>query len=432
MILFALAYLGGALTIVSPCILPVLPFVFARADQPFLRRGLPMLLGMAATFALVATLAAFGGGWAVAGQSIGRGVALGAAGRVRPGAALSRPRRTPDRAAGRAGRTAVATGRSEGEPGGDRRVAAARHRHRPAVGALRGADPRPHPDRRGAAGRQCRDLVLLLAYAAGAATSLALALLVGGRVFAAMKRSLGAGEWVAARLRRSRCSRRSRPSRSARTPALLARLSLASTDDCWSRPCSTSSRSRLAGRLERQCVGGDAPGEARDDGRRRRHDDEIRRIRHARQRRRGAAFAAAGRGRSLPSLTGAVQWLNSPPLTPEALKGKVVLVDFWTYSCINCLRALPYVRAWAEKYRDQGLVVIGVHAPEFAFETRHRQCEARGRRSRRRPIRWRSTTITRSGAPSTTITGPRIISSTRRAASATTISARAIMRSRKR
>jgi thiol-disulfide isomerase/thioredoxin len=69
-----------------------------------------------------------------------------------------------------------------------------------------------------------------------------------------------------------------------------------------------------------------------------------------------------------PSLDGATQWFNSAPLTPEALKGKVVLVDFWTYSCINCLRAIPYVRAWADKYRDQGLVVIGVHAPEFAFE----------------------------------------------------------------
>lgn len=56
------------------------------------------------------------------------------------------------------------------------------------------------------------------------------------------------------------------------------------------------------------------------------------------------------------------------PLTTQALKGKVVLVDFWTYSCINCLRTLPYVKAWAEKYRDQGLVVIGVHTPEFAFE----------------------------------------------------------------
>jgi thiol-disulfide isomerase/thioredoxin len=62
------------------------------------------------------------------------------------------------------------------------------------------------------------------------------------------------------------------------------------------------------------------------------------------------------------------EWLNSPPLTASALRGKVVLIDFWTYTCINWLRTLPYVRAWDEKYRNQGLVVIGVHAPEFAFE----------------------------------------------------------------
>ena len=70
----------------------------------------------------------------------------------------------------------------------------------------------------------------------------------------------------------------------------------------------------------------------------------------------------------LPSLGGAVGWLNSPPLTAAGLRGRVVLVEFWTYSCINWLRTLPYVRAWAEKYKDQGLVVIGVHAPEFEFE----------------------------------------------------------------
>jgi thiol-disulfide isomerase/thioredoxin len=63
-----------------------------------------------------------------------------------------------------------------------------------------------------------------------------------------------------------------------------------------------------------------------------------------------------------------VSWLNSPPLALKDLHGKVVLVDFWTYSCINCLRTLPYVRAWAEKYKDHGLVIIGVHTPEFAFE----------------------------------------------------------------
>jgi thiol-disulfide isomerase/thioredoxin len=74
-------------------------------------------------------------------------------------------------------------------------------------------------------------------------------------------------------------------------------------------------------------------------------------------------------GRSgLESLERTHEWLNSAPLTASALRGKVVLIDFWTYTCINWLRTVPYVRAWAEKYKDQGLVVIGVHAPEFSFE----------------------------------------------------------------
>ncbi|URX64449.1 thioredoxin family protein [Luteibacter anthropi] len=71
---------------------------------------------------------------------------------------------------------------------------------------------------------------------------------------------------------------------------------------------------------------------------------------------------------SLPALSGATGWLNGPALTPAQLKGKVVLIDFWTYSCINCIRTIPYIRAWADKYKDQGLVVIGVHTPEFDFE----------------------------------------------------------------
>ncbi len=71
---------------------------------------------------------------------------------------------------------------------------------------------------------------------------------------------------------------------------------------------------------------------------------------------------------NLPSLDGANEWLNSPPLTPAKLRGKVVLVNFWTYTCINWLRTFPYVRAWAEKYRDHGMVLIGVHTPEFTIE----------------------------------------------------------------
>lgn len=71
----------------------------------------------------------------------------------------------------------------------------------------------------------------------------------------------------------------------------------------------------------------------------------------------------------LPSLSGGNGWVNSPPLTAQALRGKVVLVEFWTYTCVNWRRTLPYVRAWAEKYKDQEFVVIGVHTPEFSFES---------------------------------------------------------------
>jgi thiol-disulfide isomerase/thioredoxin len=81
--------------------------------------------------------------------------------------------------------------------------------------------------------------------------------------------------------------------------------------------------------------------------------------------RRHAPLPAEGH---LPGFDGATGWLNSPPLTAEGLRGKIVLVDFWTYTCINWLRTLAYVRAWAEKYEDRGLVVVGVHTPEFPFE----------------------------------------------------------------
>src|SRR5262249_4682587 len=69
-----------------------------------------------------------------------------------------------------------------------------------------------------------------------------------------------------------------------------------------------------------------------------------------------------------PEFTGIKDWINAKPLTMAELRGKVVLVDFWTYSCINCVRTLPYITKWDAKYRDKGLVIVGVHAPEFEFE----------------------------------------------------------------
>src|SRR5262245_18677011 len=81
----------------------------------------------------------------------------------------------------------------------------------------------------------------------------------------------------------------------------------------------------------------------------------------------GTTAACADGPRELEAIGRAVEWINSPRLTPEALAGKVVAVDFWTFTCINWLRTLPYLRAWAQKYRE-GLVVLGVHTPEFAVE----------------------------------------------------------------
>ena len=184
-------------------------------------------------------------------------------------------------------------------------------------------------------GASSHTALLLLAYAAGAATSLAIALFAGGRVFAAMKRSLGAEEWirralgvailagvVAAAFGLDR--------------GILTRLSLASTSN-----------------LEQGLVNRLRP---KQPTRPTLNQD----------------VTVTGTGdilpTTLPELTGATLWLNSPALTPASLHGKVVLVDFWTYSCINCLRTLPYIKAWYEKYKDDGLVVIGVHTPEFPFE----------------------------------------------------------------
>ena len=78
-------------------------------------------------------------------------------------------------------------------------------------------------------------------------------------------------------------------------------------------------------------------------------------------------LSAASASKSMQSFDGNAGWLNSDPLTPAQLRGKVVLVDFWEYTCINCLRTLPYLREWYKRYRDKGFVIVGVHTPEFGF-----------------------------------------------------------------
>lgn len=338
MILYLLAYLGGVLTIVSPCILPVIPFVLARADRPFLRSGLPMLIGMSLAFAVVATLASVAGGWVVSANQYGRAAALVLLAVF--GLTLVFPE-----LADRLMRPLVAVGarlsQSADQPGEDSLVApfvlgiATGFLWAPCAGPVLGLILT------GAAlqGANAGTALLLLVYAAGAATSLALALLVGGSVFAAMKGSIGAGEWIRRGVGVAVLAAVVAISLGLDT-GFLTNLSVGST---------TSLEQALLDRL---------------------HPNAKTAMTGPSTQAKPAAEAASDlMVEDLnPSLAGAQAWLNSPPLTFEGLKGKVVLVDFWTYSCINCLRSIPYVRAWAEKYRDRGLVVIGVHAPEFAFE----------------------------------------------------------------
>jgi thiol-disulfide isomerase/thioredoxin len=178
--------------------------------------------------------------------------------------------------------------------------------------------------------------------------SLAVALLIGGKVFTAMKRSLGAGEWIRRGLGIAVLAGVVAIASGLDT-GLLAQVSLASTNGVEQALIdhlhATTKASAAADAAPVMKVGPNMMMMAAQQ----------------------PAVRLPVEGQ-LPSLAGAVDWLNSPPLTAEALRGHVVLVDFWTYSCINCLRTLPYVEARAQKYRDQGLIVIGVHAPEFAFE----------------------------------------------------------------
>jgi cytochrome c biogenesis protein CcdA/thiol-disulfide isomerase/thioredoxin len=325
MLIFLLAYLGGVLTILSPCILPVLPFVFARADRPFVKSGLPLLVGMAVSFAAIASLASVGGGWAVEANRIGRAIALLLFG----GFALLLIFPTlSDRAMQplvRLGERLSGPGRKEGMGGSLVLGLATGLLWAPCAGPILGLILT------GAAlsGANASTTLLLLAYALGAATSLALALLVGGRVFAAMKRSLGVGQSVRRVLGVLILGAVVVIALGLDT-RILTNLSAGQTN---------AIESRLAGVLgleDEMPMQGGSKG-LKDEG-------------------------------PLPSLDGAVAWLNSPPLTREQLRGKVVLIDFWTYSCINCIRTIPHVKALHERYAKDGLVIIGVHTPEFAFE----------------------------------------------------------------
>ncbi|WP_103102971.1 cytochrome c biogenesis protein DipZ [Pseudomonas sp. LFM046] len=323
------AFLGGVLTLLSPCILPVLPLLLSRAGGPAWSPVMT-LAGLASGFAVLASLATVSSEWVVGASQIGRYLALGllalsalALLSPRVGAWLSRPWVwLGDRLQGDARRLPPAL--SSWLLG-----CAAGLLWAPCAGPILGLILS------GAMlqGPTANTSLLLFSFGLGSAVALGAVIFLGRGLYQRLRLSLGVVEWLR---------------RGAGVLALLAVVGIATGT---SAQLAGASSSRLVTALEHKALEGipalleQLVGSARAEG--------------------VGQLPDLG---AMPSLDGATEWLNGPPLDAESLRGKVVLVDFWTYDCINCRNSLPYVNQWAKRYGDQGLVVIGVHTPEYPFE----------------------------------------------------------------
>jgi cytochrome c biogenesis protein CcdA/thiol-disulfide isomerase/thioredoxin len=329
MTLFLLAYLAGVLTIATPCILPVVPFVLAGAHRSFRSSGLPMLLGMSVAFAITASLAAVAGNWVVELNRYGRTAALISMGFFGLGlllpsvtGRLAKPfvslgARLSDWAQGR--RFNVSTSVTLGVATGLLWTPCAG----PILGLILSAAALNGPS--------LQTATLLLTYGMGAATALAGVLLIGQGLLRKASPFLG---WLERVRRLSGVAVLGSVALIGfgLDTGLLTRLSADRT---------SKFENGLLTALDQSMVTTGSTARARERD-----------------------FLSG----PLTSLLGKPDWVNTRPLGAEDLKGKVIVVNFWTYSCINCLRTLPHLRDWAEAYRDRSLVVIGVHSPEFAFE----------------------------------------------------------------
>ena len=323
-----IAFLGGILTVLSPCILPVVPFLFAAADRT--RRSILLALGgLALTFALVSSLAVVSSEWVVQASNTGRHVALIVMVlfalsliSARVGGWLARPfvvlgnRIDPDRRtlSGplRALLIGVATGLLWAPCAG------------PILGViLTGAMLQ---------GANAHTSLLLVAYGLGSALSLGTLMFAGRGLVNRLKASIPVTGWLR---------------RGAGVAVLAAAVVISSGAD---KTLLAGTSSEGLSRLEKGVL------------------ETIPKVVDYVVSKVKADPERANTQGAMPPLAGAVEWLNSPELTRESLQGKVVLVDFWTYDCINCQHTLPYVKAWAKKYEKDGLVVIGVHTPEYGYE----------------------------------------------------------------
>ncbi|MCO7629884.1 cytochrome c biogenesis protein DipZ [Pseudomonas fluorescens] len=326
--MYLIAFVGGLLTVLSPCILPVVPFLFAGAQRQ--RSSILLtLVGMALTFALISSLAVVSSEWVIQASNSGRHVALGVMAlfalsliSARVGDWLARPfvwlgnRLDPDMRKKSGPLTSlmlgVATGLLWAPCAG------------PILGViLTGAMLQ---------GANAQTSLLLLAYGAGSALSLGILIFAGRGLVNRLKPSIPFTGWL----------------RRGAGVAVLGAAALIATGTDKTLLAGTSSEG-LAG-IETRVL-----------------QNVPKVLDYLVSKVRADSPMETGQG-SMPSLSGAVQWLNSPALNAEDLRGKVVLVDFWTYDCINCQHTLPYVKEWEKKYAKDGLLVIGVHTPEYGYE----------------------------------------------------------------
>ncbi|AZE67128.1 Cytochrome c biogenesis protein CcdA [Pseudomonas synxantha] len=326
--MFLIAFLGGLLTVLSPCILPVVPFLFAGIDRT--RSSILLTLGgMVLTFALISSLAVVSSEWVIQANNTGRHVALVVMALFALSlisARISGWLASPFVLLGN--RLDPQTRRMSGPLGSLMIGVATGLLWAPCAGPILGVILT------GAMlqGANAQTSLLLAAYGLGSALSLGTLIFAGRGLVNRLKASIPVTGWL----------------RRATGFAVLAAALMISTGADKSLLAGASSEGVSV--LEKGVL-----------------ESVPKVVEYLVSKAKAEPTLDNAQG-PMPSLSGAVEWLNSPALTSESLRGKVVLVDFWTYDCINCQHALPYVKDWAQKYEKDGLVVIGVHTPEYGFE----------------------------------------------------------------
>ncbi|HEY8794672.1 MAG TPA: cytochrome c biogenesis protein CcdA [Gemmatimonadaceae bacterium] len=341
--MLVLAFLGGVLTILSPCILPIIPLVFARTGRSFPREVLPMLVGLAVAFTAAALIATATAHWLVVANVIGRNVALALFAIVGIALLSSRAAEWIARPITRAGAALLGGAQNAGAVTPARNVIvgiAIGLLWAPCAGPILGVLIAAS-----AVTASPRAALLFLTFALGAAMSLAAVISLGTQLIARVKRA-GATEAAVRRVLGVATIVTVVAIFFGFDQLLFAKGGLVKT---------ASAEERLVTTITPERVQPHPPGMSLDEFAA--EEDAL-----------AASIHLDKLDGDLPGFDGGTEWINSPELSPKSLKGKVVLVEFWTFMCYNCLNALPHVKDLYAKYRNRGFVVVGVHTPELGPE----------------------------------------------------------------